>query len=495
MFQSEIRQSTITELLEKVSNRNYGKFLTRVNLKRVRGFRNKTVTFDFPVTALIGPNGGGKTTILGAAACAYKDIPPRQFFAKSGKLDDSMQNWEISYEVVDRQTNSRETQQRTASFQRERWNRDPLDREVLIFGVARTVPASERAELRKFASSTFEFSDSDAQEIVPAAATAIGRILGKDVSQYRHIRIDSKGRVSLLAGKLTDNTEYSEFHFGAGESSVIRMVMKIEALEKNALVLIEEIENGLHPVATIRMVEYLIDVAERKSAQAIFTTHSNDALEPLPFKGIWAAIDGDVFQGKLSVHSLRAITPRVEKKLVIFTEDAFAKTWTEALLRSAHDIPLALIEVHPMGGDGTAVKVHEHHNMDPSIKSKSLCYIDGDSKQIDAETKLIFRLPGQAPESQVFGAVVEKFAECGGRLAVRLLQPFAATASLETTLTSIRLTNNDPHLLFSQVGQKLGFIPEATVSGAFATTWAEAYPEQVAKLLEPVRKALASLPP
>ena len=32
------------------------------------------------------------------------------------------------------------------------------------------------------------------------------------------------------------------------------MIMKIESLDENSLVLIEEIENGLHPIATQRMV-------------------------------------------------------------------------------------------------------------------------------------------------------------------------------------------------------------------------------------------------
>ena len=47
------------------------------------------------------------------------------------------------------------------------------------------------------------------------------------------------------------------------------------------------------------MVEYLIEVAERKRVQAIFTTHSNDALKPLPNKAIWVAMQNRVFQGKL----------------------------------------------------------------------------------------------------------------------------------------------------------------------------------------------------
>ncbi len=58
------------------------------------------------------------------------------------------------------------------------------------------------------------------------------------------------------------------------------------------------------------MVEYLIDVAERKSIQAIFTTHSDYALEPLPNEAIWACIDGRLRKGKLSVEALRAVSGR-----------------------------------------------------------------------------------------------------------------------------------------------------------------------------------------
>jgi predicted ATP-binding protein involved in virulence len=74
-------------LLEKVSNRSYGKYLLKISLARARAFTDKAISFDFPVTALVGPNGGGKTTVLGAAACAYKTVKPSLYFSKSGKFD------------------------------------------------------------------------------------------------------------------------------------------------------------------------------------------------------------------------------------------------------------------------------------------------------------------------------------------------------------------------------------------------------------------------
>jgi predicted ATPase len=65
-YKSEIRPSDIEALEDKVARSNYRKYLKRLILKRVRGFTDREITFDFPVTALVGPNGGGKTTILGA---------------------------------------------------------------------------------------------------------------------------------------------------------------------------------------------------------------------------------------------------------------------------------------------------------------------------------------------------------------------------------------------------------------------------------------------
>src|SRR6266566_2352116 len=53
---------------------------------------------DSDIIALIGPNGGGKTTVLGAAGIIYRSVKPRLFFAKSGKYDQSMQNWSVEYD-------------------------------------------------------------------------------------------------------------------------------------------------------------------------------------------------------------------------------------------------------------------------------------------------------------------------------------------------------------------------------------------------------------
>lgn len=497
IFKSEIRESTITSLLQKAEGRNYKKYLPKLTMRPVRGFNDNTVTFDFPVTAVVGPNGGGKTTIIGSAACAYKSIQPKRFFAKSGKYDEAMKDWTIEYDIIDKDANSKDTIRRTASFKKSKWNRDALERQVLVFGVSRTVPASERSDLTKCISNKFEVPVNQETDFNSAVRKAVSRILGKDIAKFKQITVDTNGFVSLLTGKTKDDKSYSEFHFGAGESSVIRMVATIEQAEDNALILIEEIENGLHPVATIRMVEYLIEVANRKKAQAIFTTHSNDALKPLPSKAIWVATQDRLFQGKLDIHSLRAITGQIDAKLVIFVEDRFAAQWITAILRQYPNIAIDHVEVHAMEGDGTAVAMNRYHNNNPAIDKPSVCIIDGDSQQQSSENDLVFRLPGESPESFVFEEVLEAWDQVGGKLAVALLQRFENAVDVRRICDEVRLSNIDPHLIFSQIGEKLGLIPADTVSQAFTTQWAHAYPTQSKSVIAgfidkiPINKAAA----
>jgi len=217
---------------------------------------------------------------------------------------------------------------RSSVFRQLRWARgDVLSRNLRYFGINRTVPAGEKPQFKKLMKPSYHH-EYPILDVDALAAIEIEKVLGKSVSSFRQTKFGSTGL--FFVGKNKGN-EYSEFHFGAGESSIIRIISEIESLPNSSLVLIEEIENGLHPVAVRCLVEYLIAVAERKSIQSIFTTHSDDALDPLPPEAIWSCLDGQVQQGKLSVAALRAVTGRVDTDLVIFSEDKFSNAWINGI--------------------------------------------------------------------------------------------------------------------------------------------------------------------
>lgn len=249
------------------------------------------------------------------------------------------------------------------------------------------------------------------------------------------------------------------------------MISEIERAPENSLLLIEEIENGLHPVAARRMVEYLIDVADRKSIQTVFTTHSDHALSPLPNEAIWASIDGKLRQGKLSVEALRAVSGRVDRRLAVFVEDEFAKTWVDTILREKLGPDYDQIEVHAVHGDGNAVVTHRSHMANPAVTFKSLCVIDGDSQQRDDPDNGVVRLPGAMPELSVFEAVQARLDEDLAVLTVSCQRAPEAQDIVSRAIEEVSRTNRDPHLIFNQLGMKIGFIPEATIRGAFLALW------------------------
>lgn len=490
MYKSEIRNSQIKKLEDKVYKLNYEKYLSRVNIMKCRAFEDQVIKFDFPVTALIGPNGGGKTTILGACALLYDSIAPRQFFTRNKQLDEEMRDWSISYDAIDRTKSKMEVVKRTASFSREKWYRDALKRETLFFGVSRTLPAVERRDLSKFTNKNVVFNQNEIQELGTEVAGHITKVLGKDVSAYTVIKPDRYGNITLLSGKTKKGKNYSEFHFGAGESSIIKMILGIENVAPQSLVLIEEIENGLHPIATERLVEYLLDVANRKSIQVIFTTHSEYAIAPLPAKAVWAAIDGSAIQGKLDIRSLRSITGEVNSELVIYVEDEFAKKWVSAILRTDTSIVMDAIEIYSMGGDGTAVKANKYHNGDPSTTVNSICIIDGDSRQQEDVNDKVFRLPGEAPELYVFDEIVDKLDECSAILAVRCMRAYKDASDVKEIVLEISRTNRDHHLVFGQIGEKIGFVDENVIENAFLSTWSEKYVEEAQSLINKIKQYL-----
>ena len=201
-------------------------------------------------------------------------------------------------------------------------------------------------------------------------------------------------------------------------------------------------------------------------------------------------MNGELYKGKLDIKSLRAISGQINSKLVVFVEDDFASLWSRQIISSINDVSIDAISFHPMKGDGTAVKVHKNHCIDPAALQKSICIIDGDSEQAENEQERIYRLPGQCPESAVFDNVLENLSSISGELAVSLLKPYEYESQLKEKMESVRNTNRDPHLLYSQLGKKIGFIPEERVKEAFLTIWCKLNLEYISEIKEKLSTTL-----
>ncbi|MBC7138321.1 MAG: ATP-binding protein, partial [Defluviimonas sp.] len=323
---------------------------------------------------------------------------------------------------------------------------------------------------------------------------SVSRILGKDASNYGRVRLGKDRSRSILIGDRKGN-DYSQFHFGAGEASIIEMVTKIEDSADNSLILIEEIENGLHPLATKKMVEYLFDVAERKKSQVIFTTHSEYALSILPPKAIWACIDGVAYQGALNIESLRALTGNISKNRVIFVEDDFAKDLCGEVIRQHRGDYLQTIEIHKAGGYPYVVEVLKHHNDNPTIKTKAIAIIDGDNPPLSPPNEDILVLPNGSPESVVYSFIEKNAEEIASLIQQRCQCPSVSQDRIVEHIRGVHLDTTDHHLYFAKLGDRLGFISELVVRRGLCSIYVEKCEAQFSDLLSGLDNRLGFTPP
>lgn len=483
----DVAPSTITKLLDRVRKRNIKNYITRIKLIKVRAFEDQELRFDFPVTALIGTNGGGKSTALGAAAMAYKECKPSQFFPKATVGDDSMADWRIDYELVDKDKQPQGTIQRNARFTNLKWRRDDLlERPLVFLPIQRTVPAGEQSRYRKFIGIT-PAENPHYQLLSANARKYAGAVLGASLSNYKVARLDEDDVSFIFVGERR-GVNYSQFHFGAGEASIIQMIDQIENSSEHSLILIEEIENGLHPLAAEQMVLYLIDAAFRKKLQIIFTTHSEHALKNMPAEGIWACIDGRLQQGKLSIDSLRAITGRTEKKFVLFTEDNFAKDWLEDALRQCAPDKVDETEVHAVGGFPYVLQVQTFHNSNPAVSKMAFAIIDGDANHEGDLPEGTAKLPGEAPEEEVFGFIFSSRTALSSLVQQRCQIPHISQDRIIAEIERTNAETTDHHQYFERLGQRLGFASELIIRRGFISIYNEHNKSQ----FDPIMRLLES---
>lgn len=455
----KLSPSDVQDLIQRVRNKKYNKLIQRIRLRNVRGFQDETVEFMYPVTALIGTNGGGKSTILGAAALTYKNIKPRQFFPKAFVGDESMSDWSIEIEYIDRNQSKDRPLTRTARFAQSKWRRDNFpERQVEYIDISRTVPASEKSRFGNFL--TGKLSDYVTHVIHPDTRRYATAVLDKSIEHYLIIQHKTNPNIKMYVGKTASQAQYSQFHFGAGEASVIETIDRIESTADNSLILIEEVENGLHPVAVRMFVQYLQNAAKRKKLQVIFTTHSQDAVNELPPEAVWASINKKTWNGKLSIESLRAITGETVKTRVIYVEDEFVKEWVESAIGKHGGGIAETTKVFAAGGYPNVVKVSQFHNENPLLSVPSIALVDGDIYDPNSEP-----LPPHAkfigdgyPDSTVFNYIYENRVNLISIIRQRCFLSRFSEDRIISAIESVHNSSCNHHLYFSELSEKLDFI-------------------------------------
>lgn len=264
-------------------------FLSEIRLYGIRGLRGVRIGFDYPVSVIAGVNASGKSTALFAAACAYKvpgaklrDYVPSTIFPDyrpkiGARKDDCPKIYiEYEYETPDGHLSMRWSRRKswTKSFFGRKDAKQP-ERDLYLRTLSNL---SNPSEVRNVLQMSRLNKAPDEQALTAVQISFAQRMLPFHYNEVVHL---SSGKKNLLFAKQKSGAAYSEFHMAAGERSILRLSQEIAQLE-DALVLIDEVEAGLHPRVQQLLMLQLQQLALRNDLQIIVTSHSQVILDSVP---------------------------------------------------------------------------------------------------------------------------------------------------------------------------------------------------------------------
>ena len=267
--------------------------LEEVRIRKLRGINDLRVPFVYPVSVLAGPNGCGKSTVLFACACAYRtpgrsvrDYSPASLFPNftggATAFQDAPAATELEFHYLDNRERSSMLWRRGRGRGRP-WARRYMgrkggqqpERNLYMRTLANLTNPSEVRSILQIAR----------QELATEQITDDLLIFAHQVlpRRYRSLsRITAQNR-DLLFAELEGSSQasYSEFHMSAGERAILRISKDISGL-RDALILIDEVEAGLHPYTQQQAMLEFQRIALRNQLQIIVASHSPVVLDSVP---------------------------------------------------------------------------------------------------------------------------------------------------------------------------------------------------------------------
>lgn len=378
-----------------------------LEIEGMRGWENQRITFDFPIVALVGENGSGKSTVLQAAACAYQSDQrtwfPTEFFPDTAWDELRGVNIKYGYAVGGK---AREGALRKPTT---RWlgQRERPQRAVRYEDLNRIQPVGARVGYARIAKE--KHTEKSSKAFAPVKVDRLSFVMNQEYVSAR-MAITSTDSVRLIP-VLNENGigDYSGYHQGSGQITV-QELFNID-FPKYGLILIDEIESSLHPRAQRRLIRDLAEQARLQECQILLTTHSPYILEELPLDAricILRNSVGDkktksIFAGISPEFAMTKMDDDVHPECDVYVEDEAAKTLVEELLAKHGEQVIHRCAVVPYGATNVGVSLGQMVNTN-RFKRPSIVFLDGDG----APSPGCSMLPGgDAPEQVIFRSLRE----------------------------------------------------------------------------------------
>ena len=348
------------------------------------------MNFEYPISVIAGENGSGKSTILAMVTCGFHNLKKgfiphlrkQSYYTFSDFFIQSNSEYPpdglcINYEILHDNWRGGKV---GAGWQRRekgimgRWNN--YDRRVrrncVYFGVERIVPHYEKSISKSYKTNfakkeeTFEWYDN--------VKDTVSRILNRNYTSFEwHFHRNYRIPVVEL-----NSRKYSGFNMGAGENALFEIFSTAYEAEDGALLIIDEIELGLHEQAQKKFMEELKKLCFNKKIQIVCTTHSATILQALPPQARFYleehTAETVVIKGISPAYATGKLSGKNSRELDIFVEDSIALDLTNTVLSKQLRERFDVIDI---GSDDAVIR-----QLSASYKNKKdreyLVILDGD---------------------------------------------------------------------------------------------------------------------
>jgi len=297
-----------------------------INLKSLV---NLEITFDgSPITAILGPNGNGKSTVLHALACAFEpNISGEKYKFSAFFLPNTDALWNNSeLKVVHsyrdgaiEHLNMSRTYKKTSVRWTPRYANRPK-RDVVYIGIDKCVPMIELEKKQAKVNYSTEVISTDIFTLILAKASLI---LNRNYSSYN---IHSSGGKKFI-GVEVEGLKYSALSMSAGEQKIFYILEKVYNAKNNTLILIDELDLLLHDRAMKKLVEVIHERATNKNLQIIFTTHRESILDLealINIRHIICTPERSLCFNETKPDAINRLTGVQPKPIEVFVEDDLA---------------------------------------------------------------------------------------------------------------------------------------------------------------------------
>lgn len=392
-------------------------FTNELQIDRFRNIVNLNLKFIHPLTVLTGTNKIGKTSIMTMLACSHIEFQMRNLgtgvferctwsrLIKFTQHDKQHHDWK--YKIKHKIGNINEEQEGWRLADTKKWSGlskktgQIMNRKVVYIDVDRITPAH--------ACSNVLFLNTQHSSTLQPVAERIGGYFEYifesefDIAQIAQ----HQNRVSY---KL--NATFTNFNSASGEDVLLAVLLDAVQADKKALILIDELELGLHPQIQRRLVDVLMDIADRDQKQFIVTTHSPTLLSSFDQDSRIFIENSNGKYRSIPRISVNAAFSKMDSEIFplvnLFCEDAVARKLIEKALqyiqKNGHRDIHKVVNII---SSGSASTVKENYDVLKRIWTESMIKIgytavlDGDKRatySIQSNDRITFLFSDEAPE-------------------------------------------------------------------------------------------------